>query len=89
MKIKLQLSPLLSDIFISVYLFAFLFFRFQIESHFRDRYIISILFGGLTLLFLWVMVKKKFLNPNYFGLLKSKKLTRSQIRSKNKALSNK
>ena len=83
MKMKLQLSPFISDIFITLYLITFLFFRFSIENQFRGKYMISILFGGMTILFLWAMIKKKFLNPNYFGLLNSTKPSSRKIKSNN------
>lgn len=82
MKFKLQLNSTLSDSFIALYLFAFLFFRFQIENQFQGRYLISLLFGGLTLFFLWVMIKKKILNPNYFGLLGKSNNSNKKIQSK-------
>ena len=69
---KLQLKGLPADLFISVYLFATLFVRFQLEGQLHGRYAISMFIGGFGLLFLWALIKSKFLSPNYFGLLKEK-----------------
>lgn len=79
---KLQLNSTASDIFILLYLIAFLFFRFLIEDQFRGQYMISILFGVFTLILLYALIKHKFLNPNYFGLLKAphQPLTRADKR---------
>lgn len=77
---KLQLNSKVSDIIITIYLLAMLFFRFQIESRFQGKYIVSIFFGVMTLFFLYFLVQKKVLNPDFFGLLKKKKLTRQQRR---------
>lgn len=67
---KFQFNSKISDIIITLYLMAMLFFRFQIENQFRGKYMISMLFGVMTLFFLYVLIKNKILNPNYFGLLK-------------------
>ena len=72
----IQLSSKVSDIFIAVYLVIMLFFRFQIENQFRGKYMISIFFGIMTLLFLYALIKNKILNPNYFGLLKKSTVKR-------------
>ncbi|MCT4665291.1 MAG: hypothetical protein N4A45_08690 [Flavobacteriales bacterium] len=69
MKKWYQLSPLASDIFISLYIIGTLLFRFQIEAHFRGFFILSIAFGAFALLFIWALIKVKILNPNWFGLL--------------------
>ena len=71
---KLQLNGLASDVFISIYLFATLFARFLLESQLHGRYAVSMFIGGLGLLFLWVLIKSKILNPNYFGLMGKKKV---------------
>ena len=66
---NLQLGPLASDIFVSIYLLMTLVARFLFEAQLRGNILISIAIGGLALLFLWALVKVKFLNPTYFGLL--------------------
>ena len=76
-----QLSSRTSDIFIAIYLLLMLFFRFQIENQFRGKYMISIFFGIMTLLFLYALIKNKILNPTYFGLLKEKAPSRHQRRN--------
>lgn len=71
-----QLNSKTSDIIIAIYLIAMLFFRFQIESQFRGKYMISIFFGIMTLLFLYALIKNKILNPTYFGLMKKSTVKR-------------
>jgi len=66
---KIQLGPKISDIFVAIYLTATLAFRFYLEPQFNGFIVVSLLFGGFMLLFLWALVKTKFLNPNWFGLL--------------------
>ncbi len=78
---KLQLNSKVSDIIITLYLIAMLFFRFQIENQFQGKYIVSIFFGVMTLFLLYFLVQKKVLNPDFFGLLQKKKLTRQQRRN--------
>jgi len=80
---KFQLGSKASDIFITIYLVCFLCFRFSIENQFRGKYSISMLFGVMTLLFLYALIKNKILNPDYFGLMR-KKDTRSSRRRANK-----
>jgi len=70
---KLQLKGLAADLFISFYLFATLFVRFQLEAQLQGRYAISMFIGGFGLLFLWALIKSKFLSPNYFGLIEEKR----------------
>lgn len=83
---KLQLNSKVSDILIALYLGFMLFFRFQIEDAFRGQYLVSSFFGLLTLLLVWFLVKKKVLNPTYFGLLKEKAPSRQQKRNKQRQL---
>ncbi|MFK7980672.1 MAG: hypothetical protein AB8G86_11875 [Saprospiraceae bacterium] len=83
---KFQLNSKISDIIITLYLMAMLFFRFQIEDAFRGQYLVSSFFGLLTLLLIWFLVKKKVLNPTYFGLLKEKAPNRQQQRNAKRQL---
>ncbi|MCF6212501.1 MAG: hypothetical protein L3J45_00585 [Flavobacteriaceae bacterium] len=70
---KLRLSPIASDIFITVYITITLLGRLYIEPMFRGHFLISIFLGLFALLILWVLVKLKFLNPSWFGLFNNKK----------------
>lgn len=67
---RFQLGPLASDLFITCYLVATLGLRFWLEDQLLGYYLISIGMGAFGLLFLWALIKSKWLNPNYFGLLK-------------------
>ena len=66
---KLRLGPLASDIFIAIYIIVTLLGRFYIEPMLKGHFLISIFIGLFALLIIWVLVKLKFLNPNWFGLL--------------------
>ncbi|MFD1553442.1 hypothetical protein DNU06_07160 [Putridiphycobacter roseus] len=70
---KFSLSPLVSDIFISVYLCLTLLFRILYDNLGNITPGNSIFIGLAFISFLYALIKLKFLNPNYFGLLKSKK----------------
>lgn len=65
---KLQLSRKASDIFVVVYIAATLLMRFLVEPQLQGRYMISVALGGFALLFLWALVKSKFISPSWFGL---------------------
>lgn len=70
---KIQLSPLASDIFICVYVGISLFIRLKLEFETYISPIHSLIIGACFLTILWVLVKLKVLNPNWFGLFKTKK----------------
>lgn len=70
---KFKLSPLASDIFIAVYIVITLLGRFYIEPMLNGNFLISIFLGLFALLVIWVLVKLKFLNPNWFGLINNNK----------------
>lgn len=70
---KLRLNPLASDIFISIYAIASLYLRFKFESETPISPVNSIVMGAGFVLIIWALIKLKFLNPNWFGLIKSKK----------------
>ena len=70
---KLSLNPLASDIFISVYAIASLFLRFKLENETPISPLNSIVIGACFVVIIWALMKLKVLNPNWFGLLKSKK----------------
>lgn len=70
---KLRLNPLASDIFIAVYIALTLLGRLYIEPMLNGNFLVSIFLGLFALLVIWVLVKIKFLNPNWFGLINNTK----------------
>lgn len=69
---KFKLSPLASDIVISVYAIITLFLRFKYESDASVSVINSVVIGAAFLVIIWALIKLEILNPNWFGLFKSK-----------------
>ena len=70
---KLRLNPLTSDIIISVYVIVSLFLRFKFESETPISPMNSIVMGVCFVVIIWVFIKLKVLNPNWFGLFNPKK----------------
>lgn len=70
---KLRINPLASDVIISVYVVATLFFRFKFENETSVSSINSIVIGICFVTIIWVLIKLKILNPHWFGLFNSKK----------------
>lgn len=70
---KLQVSPLISDIIISVYILITLYIRFEWENSNRISTPQSIAVGLSFVVFIWALIKLKVLNPNWFGLFSAKK----------------
>lgn len=70
---KFKLSPLASDIFISVYAIITLVFRFKFENDMAVGAIESVVIGLAFLILIWALIKLGILNPDWFGLFKSKK----------------
>ena len=71
---KFSLSPLVSDIFILVYAAITLYLRFKLEQEMVLSTTNSLMVGGVFVMLIWVMIKTKVLNPNWFGLFKTKKV---------------
>lgn len=69
---KLRLNPLVSDIIISIYVLITLYVRFKFENNTQVSIINSVVMGICFLVILWVLIKLKVLNPNWFGLIKTK-----------------
>lgn len=69
---KIRLNPLASDIFICIYAIVSLFLRFKFESKTTISAMNSIVMGICFVVILWVLIKLKILNPNWFGLFNSK-----------------
>jgi hypothetical protein len=70
---KFQFSPLASDILISIYAVVTLYFRFKLENNTNVSFLNSIVMGVSFVVIIWVLIKLKILNPNWFGLFNSKK----------------
>lgn len=70
---KFQLNPLASDIVISIYIVVTLYFRFKLENNTDVSFLNSIVMGVSFIVIIWVLIKLKILNPNWFGLFNSKK----------------
>jgi hypothetical protein len=70
---RFSLSPLVSDIFILIYVITTLYLRFKLESEVLLSTTASLVVGLIFVFFIWIMIKAKVLNPNWFGLFKSKK----------------
>ncbi len=70
---KLQLKPLASDILISIYAVVTLYFRFKLENNTNVSFFNSIVIGASFVVIIWVLIKLKVLNPNWFGLFNSNK----------------
>ncbi len=62
MKSPVQLNRKQSRIFLMVYIFATLAFRFYFEPMMGENYIASILIGLFLLAIIWAMIKIQFLN---------------------------
>ncbi|MEM6698896.1 MAG: hypothetical protein AAF599_10900 [Bacteroidota bacterium] len=67
---KFKLNGIASDLFVTFYVMATLFFRFQLESQLNGSFLVSIALGGFALLFLWALHKVGFIQPSWFGLYK-------------------
>jgi hypothetical protein len=69
---RLRLNGATSDILISAYIVVTLYFRFKFENAAATGVLESIVMGLCFVVILWVLIKLKFLNPNWFGLFNSK-----------------
>lgn len=69
---RLQLNALTSDVLISIYVLVTLFIRFKYENEFATGALESLVMGICFVLLIWVPIKLKVLNPNWFGLFNSK-----------------
>lgn len=70
---KFRLGPLASDIAIAIYVVVSLFLRFKFENETPISPMNSIVMGICFVVILWVFIKLKILNPNWFGLFNPKK----------------
>lgn len=70
---NLRLDHKTSDIIISIYIIITLIARIYIEPLFIGNLLASFFVGFLAILIIWILVKIKFLNPNWFGLFNKTK----------------
>lgn len=70
---KFRINPLVSDIIISIYILVTLYLRFKFENDTPISTVNSMVIGVCFVLIIWVLIKLKVLNPNWFGLFNSKK----------------
>ncbi len=70
---KFRLNPLASDIFICIYAIVSLYLRFKLENEQTVSIANSLVIGACFVVIIWVLIKLKVLNPNWFGLFNSKK----------------
>ena len=70
---RFQLNAMTSDIIISGYIIVTLFLRFKFENQTAVNPFESIIMGVCFVVIIWALIKLKVLNPNWFGLINSKK----------------
>lgn len=63
---KFQLNRSVSRVFVVIYLFATLIWRFLFEAQLIGNALVSVIIGAFFLIFLWALIKSKFLNPEWF-----------------------
>tara|TARA_R110002012_G_scaffold206357_2_gene376157 strand:- start:15919 stop:16137 length:219 start_codon:yes stop_codon:yes gene_type:complete len=71
---KFQINPMASDIIISIYVIASLYFRIKFENETPVSATNSVVIGACFVIILWALIKLKILNPRWFGLFNSKKV---------------
>jgi|APTNR8051073442_1049403.scaffolds.fasta_scaffold00229_4 hypothetical protein len=69
MKRIFPLNGFVSDVFVTLYIAATLYLRFVLEPQLQGRYFISLALGAFALLFLWALIKSRFIRPTFFGLM--------------------
>ncbi len=62
------LGPKASDWLVTLYVLATLWGRFLLESQLQGHFLISIGIGAFSLLFIWALMKSRFINPSFFGM---------------------
>ncbi|MFK7950816.1 MAG: hypothetical protein AB8G11_24755 [Saprospiraceae bacterium] len=62
----LQLNRTVSRIFVVLYLFGTLIWRFLFEAQLLGSVMMSMVIGIFFLFFLWALIKSKILNPEWF-----------------------
>ncbi|MEM6685288.1 MAG: hypothetical protein AAF617_05775 [Bacteroidota bacterium] len=70
---KIRINPLASDIIITIYAVLTLYLRFKFENEAAVSTMNSLVMGICFVVIIWVLIKLKVLNPNWFGLFNPKK----------------
>ncbi|GAB4417899.1 MAG: hypothetical protein OHK0039_28770 [Bacteroidia bacterium] len=68
----MHLNPTWSRLFIILYLGLTFALRFVYESRLVGHYWVSLVTGGLALLFLWALIRSGFLRPGWFWFEKDR-----------------
>ena len=63
----IKLGEKLSNVLVAVYILATMYIRFLIEPQLRGNFFVSMGLGLFALLFLWALIKSKFLNPSFWS----------------------
>lgn len=66
MTTDMRLNRPISQVIVVLYLAATFSLRFFFEAQLNGLYWVSLITGGLCLLFLWALIKGKVLNPGWF-----------------------
>lgn len=69
-----KISPLASDVIISIYAVVTLYLRFSYEKQANISVMNSLVMGICFTVILYALIKLKVLNPNWFGLFTPKKV---------------
>lgn len=69
---KFKISPLASDVIISIYAVVTLYLRFSYEKEANISVMNSLVMGICFTVLLYALIKLKVLNPNWFGLFTPK-----------------
>ena len=62
----IKLGEKLSNVVVALYILLTMYIRFLVEPQLRGNFFVSIGLGLFALLFLWAMIKSKFLNPSFW-----------------------
>ncbi len=62
------MSAALSNIFVILYAASTLFLRIFLEPQLKGNFVVSIILGILAILFLWALIKSKFIRPSLLNL---------------------
>lgn len=69
---KFRLGPRWSDLIITIYIIVSLYLRIRLENHYQVSPLTSLLIGFGLIGIVLILLKFKVLNPDWFGIFKSK-----------------
>ena len=64
---KLELGEKISNVLVAIYILVTMYVRFLIEPQLNGNLLVSLGLGAFALLFLWALIKSKFLNPSFWN----------------------